>query len=110
MSVSSVAGANVFPSAGNPQTFASASGSDFATVLAATRSAEAASATASSTASTPNAAGGILVDTSAGKQTISPEDYFTPPERGGNSFHSLPPLLLPSIGNVQALSSDASAK
>lgn len=112
MSVSSVAGANAFPSAGRPQAFASASGSDFATVLAATQSADAASATASATVSTPSdASGGILLDTSAGKQTIDPADYFTPqPERGANSFRSLPPLLLPSVENVQALSSDASAK
>lgn len=110
MSVSSVTAATPVPCADRRQAPASASESDFATVLAATQSADTVGGTIDPTALAAEA-GGVLVDTSAGKQTIEPGNYFTPQsERGANSFHSLPPLLLPSPDNVQALSSDASAK
>lgn len=113
MFVSNAAAAGAFPAAGGRGASASLAGNDFAGVLAATQMASAVVVTAPEAASKPDGAGdgGVLVDTLAGKQTIDSDDYFTPqPERGANSLHSLPPLLLPSAGNVLALSNDASAK
>lgn len=113
MLVSSAPATTAFPSADNQR--ASVSSNDFAAILAATQAASEAGAAdqpAGKSSSASNAPGdeGLELDTSAGKRTIDVEDYFTPKPGSFNSLDSLPPLLLPSAHNVQALSSHASAK
>ena len=117
MAVSSVVSTQAYPSTSSARTTASADGSDFAAILAAAQ-ASGETAAAQSNVSDPSAATGTAqtdrsawLDTSDGKRLLDLNDYFTP--KTGLNFndpHSLPPLLLPSPGNIQALSTHAAAK
>lgn len=114
MAVSSVVSTQAYPSTSSTQTAASVDGSDFAAILAAAQaSGETAAQPSRSAASQPSAAAdpNAWLDTSDGKSLVNLDDYFTPKTAlNFNDPHSLPPLLLPSAGNIQALSSDAAGK
>lgn len=58
----------------------------------------------------PSASDGTAVfDTSQGTKTLNIDDYFTPHANTGGSLTTLPPLLLPTQKNIDALTKHISA-